>query len=565
MKKTIYLLASLLVFLYSCESFLDREPLDTVSSDAYWTTSNDLENYVIQFYTSFPGHGLWDEFGYDILDADNAITTSPNETMNGTRGITSGNWTSDWEGIRGINIFFDNYQKCADDFTSYEHVLGEAHFFRAWFYFELVKKYGDVPWYSSEILTTDEEALYKARDPRTLVVDSILVDLDKAIEYLDYRSTIGNSRLNKETALAFKTRVALFEATWQKYHANDEFGTSGADPDKYFQECVSAAGQLMSDANANVGIYDDYYKMFGLDDMSSVNEVLFYKAYGIGEEMANDVQYLTTNSPFKIGITWSLVSSYLDKSGKPYDYLGVANEKQGNEFLTQIANDIDPRFHAVVWVPGDLMVASNGRTFESPYIDQTEDFLNPTGFQLKKCSNPESSGAGLNGGGNSETGFILFRYGEVLLNYAEALYELEGEVATDALNLLRSRVGMPDFSVNAQSSDPNFVDYGYSISDELYEIRRERQVEMALEGQRVDDYKRWAAHSLFQGKRPKGYPFNSEEFPNYNPPLDENGLIDYLSAQLPNGYQFRENQDYLSPIPADEITLNPNLDQNPNW
>ena len=124
---------------------------------------------------------------------------------------------------------------------------------------------------------------------------------------------------------------------------------------------------------------------------------------------------------------------------------------------------------------------------------------------------------------------------------------------------------MPDFSVNAQSSDPNFVDYGYSISDELYEIRRERQVEMALEGQRVDDYKRWAAHSLFQGKRPKGYPFNSEEFPNYNPPLDENGLIDYLSAQLPNGYQFRENQDYLSPIPADEITLNPNLDQNPNW
>ena len=564
MKNSIYLLF-LFAFFYSCESFLDKDPLDAVSSDEYWKTAEDLENYVIQYYTDFSGHANYDNYGYEILAADNAITTSPNETMNGERGTTSGTWTDDWELVRSVNIFFDNYTKCEDDFDAYKQYLGEAYFFRAKFYYYLVKKYGDVPWYSSEIATTDEEALYKARDPRTLVVDSILVDLDKAAEYLEYRSEVGNNRLNKETALAFKTRVALFEGSWQKYHADDVFGTDGADPDKYFQECVDAAEELMNDANAEVGIYDDYYEMFGLDDMSNVNEVLLYKAYGLDEEITNDVQYLTTYAPYGIGITWSLVSAFLDKNGEPYDYLSLAKEKQGNDFLTQIANDIDPRFRASVWAPGDVVVTSTGQTFDKPYIDQSGQFLNTTGFQLKKCSNPDSDAAGGDGGGNSETGFILFRYGEVLINYAEALYELKGEVATDALNQLRSRVGMPDFSVNSQSSDPNVVDYGYTISDELYEIRRERQVELALEGQRVNDYRRWAAHALFKGKRLKGYPFNSEEFPSYNPSLDDNGLIDYLQDELPNGYQFREERDYLSSIPADEITLNPNLEQNPGW
>lgn len=264
-------------------------------------------------------------------------------------------------------------------------------------------------------------------------------------------------------------------------------------------------------------------------------------------------------------MTWSLVSSYLDKNGEPYDYLSVATNFNGNDFLTQIANDIDPRFHASVWIPGDLVVASSGKTFDKPNIDEVDISLNPTGFQLKKCSNPESPGAGAGGGGSSETGYIIFRYGEVLLNYAEALYELEGKVAYDELNLLRERAGMPEFTINSQNSDPNLISYGYTVADELYEIRRERRVELALEGFRADDYRRWAAHNLFKGKRPKGYPFYQEEFPEYHPPLDENGLIDYFQKRLPNGYQFRENQDYLSPIPVEELTLNPNLEQNPGW
>ena len=138
-------------------------------------------------------------------------------------------------------------------------------------------------------------------------------------------------------------------------------------------------------------------------------------------------------------------------------------------------------------------------------------------------------------------------------------------MAYDQLNLLRARVGMPDFMVNPQSADPNVADYGYSISDELYEIRRERRVEKAFEQLRQEDWKRWAAHSLFAGKRPLGYPFSESEFPGENPILNENGLIDVLQNEIPNGYGFRPGQDYLNSVPESELTLNPSLTQNPGW
>ena len=124
---------------------------------------------------------------------------------------------------------------------------------------------------------------------------------------------------------------------------------------------------------------------------------------------------------------------------------------------------------------------------------------------------------------------------------------------------------MPAFKVHDQQDDPQKLDYGYQISDELYEIRRERRVELALEGFREDDYRRWAAHKLFLNKRPLGYPFKSSEFPGFMPTLNSNGLIDYHKNELPNGYLFRPDRDYLSPLPQDELTLNPNLTQNPGW
>lgn len=568
--KTISIYLSFILLgsiLTSCENFIDLEPLDKISTNDYWLATNDLENYVVQFYPNLANSEM---VQFDAGDSDDLVYRDLSVILNGQRTPSTGNWIAEWSNIRNINIFFDNYKKCKDSFDQYKHYVGEAHFFRAWFYFGLLKKYGDLPWYSSVIDINDNTALEKPRDSRVLVADSILADLDKAIEYCDARAVVGNLRINKETALAFKTRVALYEGSWQKYHANDAFGTEGSDPDKYFRECIDAAEELMG-GDYTVGVYStgnpnmDYYELFGFDNMSNINEVLLYRAFNMTDGLTNLTQHYVTERNTSKGATWDLISSYLDKNGKPYDYLSVSKTYKGNDFLLKVATDCDPRLKSTIWIPGDLMSVSFNKYFDQPDLNEGLNWLCQTGFQPKKTSNPASAGAGDPSNHTSQTGYIIFRYAEVLLNYAEAKYELDGEIAESQLNLLRARVGMPNFEVNRQEDDPNRIDYGYSISDALYEIRRERRVEMAFEGQRDEDLMRWAAHNLFKGKRPKGYPFKQSEFPEYFPPLDENGLIDYWVALLPNGYRFREGQDYLYSIPQDELTLNPDLKQNPGW
>lgn len=571
MKIKSYLFVALIIVLgnASCDQFLDKPPLDAIRTDDYWKTAGDLENYVLQFYPDLPSHPSA-SMAMEDAPSDNLVLAIPNSVLNGERTITTGSWSSDWTSIRNINIFFEEYGNVTDPFETYRHTLGEAHFFKAWYYFALLDQYGDVPWYTTPLQPGSDE-LYNPRNPRTEVTDSILMHLDKAIEYLDKRSVAGNTRLNKEAALAFKSRVALFEGTWQKYHAETPYGTAGVDPRKYFQASVDAATELINGDYVK-GLYNtgnpesDYYTLFGMDNMSSIDEVLLYRAANSAENMGNNVQIYTTVRTNAMAVTWPLVTSYLGRDGQPYDYLSLASEAKGNAFLTQLAADCDPRLHATVWIPGDLRVASNGSVFDKPYIDLGGENLCATGFQVKKFSNPYSRAAGGDQtGGFSETGYIIFRYGEVLLNLAEAQYELNQTVAYDALNMLRQRAGMPDFEVQPQSSDPSRADYGYPISDELYEIRRERRVELALEGRRSQDYRRWAAHALFAGKRFYGYPFLQSEFPSYQPPLQADGLIDYFKNQLPNGYRFRPDRDYLDDIPQLELNLNPNLTQNPGW
>ncbi|SDM71443.1 RagB/SusD family nutrient uptake outer membrane protein [Kriegella aquimaris] len=569
MKTRYYIVLILtLVFATACEDYLDRPPLDQIDNESYWKSAVDLQNYTAQFYQNLPGHqnSIYTE---GLESNDDFTFRNTDDLLNGQVVINTGSWQSDFSAIRGINIFFDNYQKCEDDFQIWKQYLGEAQFFKAWSYFSLVQKYGDVPWYT-HALTPDEEAeLQRPRDARTVVVDSILGLLNEAAQNVDFRDEApwNNNSINKEAVLAFTTRVALYEATWQKYHKDTPFGTAGADSDKYFQASVNAAEELMS-GNYNVGIYNtgnpdtDYFELFGLGDMGPVNEILLYRAYNATERIGHNQNYYTATAPNQIGATWSYISTFLGVDGAPFDYLDLAETSKGVDFLTEIAANCDPRLKQSIWIPGDLMNSGTGVIFNQSPIFEANTQNNSTGFQIKKFNNLNTTADYANA---NDAGYILFSYSEVLLNYAEAKYELDGTVAYDQLNLLRARVGMPDFMVNPQSADPNVADYGYSISDELYEIRRERRVEKAFEQLRQEDWKRWAAHSLFAGKRPLGYPFNESEFPGENPILNENGLIDVLQNEIPNGYGFRPGQDYLNSVPESELTLNPSLTQNPGW
>ena len=564
-----FLVFFLTLFFLSCEDFIDLKPLDQVAQENYWKSSSDLKNYMVQFYPNFFPHTQM--IMNLAIDSDEMIYGgSPNVFLNGERTTRTGTWRGEWTQIRNLNIFFENYQKCEDEFSSYQHYVGEAHFFRAWFYFELLKMYGDLPWYDEVIELDDDEKLMMPRESRAKIIDNILLDLDKATLYLDARKDVGNCVINKEVSLAFQTRVALFEGSWQKYHAGTVFATPDTDPNKYFRKCIEAANELIT-GDYYTGIYGtgspdiDYFKMFGLVNMGDINEILLYKSFNMAEGYRNTVEGYLSYNPDQKGATWDLVSSYLGKNGKPFDYLELSESKKGNDFLTQIAENCDPRLKSTIYIPGDYKGVAVDLIFEKPAIDAGVLQLVPTGFQIKKTTDPYSVGAGQSWEVGSETGLIIFRFGEVLLNYAEAKYELDNTVVYEQLNLLRERAGMPDFTVNKQDEDPNLINYGYPISDELYEIRRERRVELALEGMRDEDLKRWAAHSIFKGKRPKGYPLNKSEFPEYTRSVDENGLIDFYKNQLPNGYQFKENRDYLYSIPQEELTLNPNLVQNPGW
>ena len=583
MKKNILKYTALLFSLFaftSCEDMLDRPPLDQIGNDQYWKTSSDLEKYVTQFYQVFPTYYNPKESGIFAADAyygsDDVIMNEVNETLNGSRPVTNGaggsNWS--WSTIRSVNTFFDNYKKCTDAFGLWSQYLGEAHFFRAYLYFDKVKAFGDVPWYN-KALNMDDEDLYKARDPRTLVVDSIISDLDKAIEYCKPIKEVsgGTNRISKEVALLFKSRVALHEGSWQKYHAGTPFATPGADPNKYFRIAVDAAEQLMN-GSYSVGLYGNtpqkFGEMFGLDNMAGCQEVLLWKKYDKALSLSHDSQVYVTTRTNGRSATLELVESFLSKDGDIIDYREVAKEKKGTQFLNFLKENSDPRLAQSIWTPGDLMWDNaNGTTyFELPYIGQSGEFINTTGLQVRKGVNPHSIGAGGFWGGDCVTGHIIFRYAEALLNYAEAKCELGETVDYDkSINLLRKRVGMPNFKVQKDVNAKRFSDYGYDITDELFEIRRERRVELAFEGFRLNDYKRWAAHTLFKGKRPTGYPILPSEFDASTtiPPVNAEGLLDPLAEEIPNGYQFNEGRDYLECIPTNEITLNPNLTQNPGW
>src|SRR5690606_28955037 len=143
--KYIFLLL-IAVISTSCEDFLDRPPLDAISANEYWNSASDLENYVLQYYRALPRH----QYGMQLQEtnSDNLIVLTPNATLNGVRALTTGDWVSEWSDIRSLNIFFDNYRKVSGSLATYAQFLGEAHFFKAWFYFELLRKYGDLPWYS---------------------------------------------------------------------------------------------------------------------------------------------------------------------------------------------------------------------------------------------------------------------------------------------------------------------------------------------------------------------------------------------------------------------------------
>ena len=524
-KSILFVLLASAVIACQKSDHLNRYPLDAVTEPVYFNTPNDLKLYVNQFY---------DRSNFPITNQDRGDVGTDvhlNETVIDPRwqGIRTVNNAPalNYSNVRSVNYFFANYHRVNAEFDEYKQYVGEAHFFRAMFYFNLLRSFGPVQWID-KVLTTSSPELYEPRSPRNIVADRILADLDSAVMYLSADKTDGHSRINKWIALLYQSRVALYEGSWEKYHAGTPFGVAGANPDKYFEKAADAASQVMASGLYNIyttGNPDrDYNDLFGLRDYSVNPEIMFWTKMDVSLGIHSHGKLQFMQVPRGYGITKEMADSYLCIDGKPIAgnplFLGYDN-------LATEARNRDPRFLQTIFTPDMPWLIEQGapvRTWQeiSNRLYSGTSYSSGTGYVRRKDYNPNFVYHHSN---YEETPSIQYRYAEILLNYIEAKAELGQATQADVditIKLLRDRVGMPNLQINTIMADPNWE--FPALSPLINEIRRERKVELALEHLRWDDIARWAAaDELIVVKRPKVT--RAAKFPNVPVlPVDGNGF-----------------------------------------
>ena len=561
--------------LSSCDITL--YPEDTVTPDTYFRNETDLELFTNSLYTSLPSTEIYED------EADIIVNMIIDDRISGQRVVpqTGGGWS--WGTLRNINYFLENSYHCEDK-EVLAHYNGMARFFRAYFYYDKVRKFGDVPWYSEVIGSADKDLLHKPQDSRVYVMEKVLEDLNFAIANL--RATKDVYRINKWAALALKSRIMLFEGTFRKYHKLGNW-------EECLQECVAASEELMT--KGGFKLYSSYSGLFTATSATTTkDEVILARNYNYAAGLSHNVQgYVTAPGAGAGGVTKRLVDAYLMKNGTRHtDRTGYLTMSFMDE-----CKDRDPRMLATlrgkgfkvdgVTTPADLKVANTGYHLSKYYVGKKYESY-------------------------SEVDLPVFRLGEVYLNYAEAKAELGTLTQKDldnSINLLRKRAGMTgmlnmaDANANPckwlQTEEfgyPNLVQNAAKYGNDanlgvILEIRRERTVEFVMEGLRYWDIMRWKEGKVFEEDFLGMY----VEAGIYD--LDEDGKNDYTftttSYTTPtagtilklgtNLYAtegdkgnlllhkdvvrtWNEDRDYFYPIPIKERVLtNGKLRQNPGW
>lgn len=583
--------------LASCESNLDVTPKDRFTDDQYFRTATDLEMFTNPLYNNMLPKDIYKEQS-DVITQ----MTLDNIMIGGSRRsvpATGGGWS--WTNLRRINTLLGNTDKCADK-EAVEKYSAVARFFRAYFYFDKVKRFGDVPWYTTELGSADP-ALYNPRDSRELVMTNMLEDIDYAITYLPAKKDEANPtfRLTKGAALALKAQFCLYEGTFRKYHGITFEG--GNDANYYLDLAAKAAKQLI-DRNeyklySTGNVNDDYRDLF-VKEVADPNEYILAISFMNETGSLHNATCMAINSnQARPGLTRKFVCSYLMKDGSRF------TEKNGWQTMAFVdeVQDRDPRLCQTMRGVGYHRIG------QSQILPADLD-LSVTGYcPIKYVQNPTDNGNNVDRVDRSTCDLPVYRYAEVLLNYAEALAELGTLTQTDldiSVNLLRKRVGMPAMNLAAANANPDpyleSTETGYpNVSGPnkgiILEIRRERTIELIQEAHRIDDLFRWKAGKCIDQPLlgmyiagPGEYDFTGDGKTNVvlyangaakpNVPNGvvayeigkeifltdgSHGYIDYHTGIKTPRYGFNENRDYLYPLPSDELGLNSNLTQNPGW
>ena len=612
MKKiyTIFISGLSVLAFSSCEGFLDKFPETSLSPETFYTSEKELELATNGFYTMLPSPDNTTDGALQDNDLEYHVALS--SLQMGNRSAENESWSSStWSNLRALNYYLEHSVNCTSEDIRKKYD-GIAYFFRAMFYYEKVRKYGDIPWYDHVISANDKASLYRARDSRGFVMQKIMEDLDKAIDGLPVTWTEGVYRINKYAAYAFKSRVALFEGTWRKYHdVPDETYTK----DDGTQLTLSSEYFLRQSADAAKAVIDyGKYKMykgetivkgqpyrdfFVLED-AETSETILSRRYLYTDEMniRHGVQFKYKNQ--RHSLTRALAYHYLMADGTPFQSQeGWQTMQYNQEFKNR-----DPRMAQTIAAPDYVAVGTDAST---KYYPSCKDYDRSGYRPIKYFSDDTHDGAG-----TSTTDYAIFRYGEVLLNYAEAKAEL-GEADQTVIDQLHSTL-TSDFEDKANGAPDAFLSSYYTDkhldgADKglILEIRRERTVELVNEGFRLWDMLRWhegqqlcpASNTLGPGFIGCWFPglgeydMNNDGTPDLciytgsKPSTDCENTLDVSEgkentlSEGTSGYliQFKdqsykwEEKDYLYPIPVKQIQIYPKdeatgesvLTQNPGY
>lgn len=568
--------------LASC-NYTDLSPQDSFTDKSYWNSANDLKMYANGLYNNMLAGP---SAGYDGT-SDNFI----NRVYSGylyneyTVPTSGGSW--DWGSVRNCNYFMQRYQKVSGSEAEINKYVAEVRFFRAQEYYGKIKTFGDVPWYETDLQTGDEAELFKGRDPRNFVLKKVIEDLEFAIQWLPEKTMAEKGRLHKDAARTQLARVCLYYGTYMKYH--HEAGSEGLTAEGLLTKAKQLTDEIInsgkyeivkgSDAGAGTKAYEgyplDYANLFVQEDLSDCKEAILARFYETGV-LTHETGRQAGESG--MGLTKDFIESFLMKDGTP-----IHNEGSGylgdNELEDEIANR-DPRLYQLIDNKHKPYWIRNSVQTQNPMPDCSASG-SVSGYS---CTKFHSADEAQYQARNTSYDWFIYRYAEVLLINAEANAELGSctqAVLDKTINQLRDRVGMAHLTVNPVA-DQQPLDYGYELSNLLYEIRRERRIELVNEGFRMDDLKRWNAMKLLENPLTvlgiRITPTVEKQYEGIATFGGENGrsvieykgktyLYQYSSKALNDaGRKWSDNdRRWLYPLPIDQLTLNKNLTQNPGW
>lgn len=590
MKRIIILAVALTAGLSSCD-LLDTKPMSQMTQTDYFKTETDLQLFTNPLYNN-----MLDKDPYDDQSDLMVCQTLSDEILGGNKRTvpnSGGGWT--WTDLRRINTLLEYADQC-DDKDAVTHYTALARFFRAYFYFEKVKRFGDVPWYDVQLGSADE-ALYNPRDSRELIMTKMIEDIDFAINELP--KEVSTYRVNRWAALALKAQFCLYEGTYRKYH---DVQIDGANDYTYYLDLAAkAAGEVI-----NQGPYklystgnpdSDYMMLFAQENASPDEYILAIKFdYGLAIHH-NATAFTLVPTQGRPGYTRKMVNMYLMKDGSRFTNRTGWQE----ESFVEETKDRDPRLAQSIRTPGYTRI---GKT----EVLAPDFGCSVTGYQpIKFVQNPDDSGGNVDRNDRSTCDIPVYRLAEVMLNYAEAKAEL-GTLTQDdldiSINKIRDRVDMPHLKLAEANANPDWYllssEYGFSnVSGAnqgvILEIRRERAIEMIQEGTRYEDLVRWkAGPCLDQALTGMYFPGAGQydltgdgktDLILYNegsakPEAGDGVYVYQIGTEIllsggTRGYvsyhkniertPYNEERDYLYPIPINERSLNPDLTQNPGW